>query len=910
MMLNHDEFEIWCQSINLSDQARKVIEQIRSSQPSRLVGGGRKNVTGRYPSHKMGVTIQFESHKVELPFIYQMEYDNDVLEFYDQPPPIKISYQAETGRNISFFSTPDFFVIRSNSAGWVECKTENNLQKLSEKNPNRYFLGEDNRWLYPPGEKYAEQFGLFFHIWSDSQVNWVLQRNFNFLEDYYYHNDVSVLESAKGIVISLVSAQPGITLAQLLQDAEETCPDDIYFLIATQQIYFDLTAAPLVEPEVCFIFRDQQTAVAYKSIVLSQTTTNNINCSLINLVSGTSVIYDGKILTISFIGETSILLHTEEKQLIELPMTAFHNLVTEGNIIGLKNGSTDIKDSLNDEIRDILLKASKKDLKDANRRYSIIEPWLRGQAITDSPVSQRTLQHWRSKYVQAQQKYGYGYIGLLSSDNVKGNRNRKLPEHTIKLIEKFIDEEYENYKQKRKSAVYGAFVNALSADGIPDHLIPSYKTFIKEIKRRSGYEQTLNREGHRAAYSQEPFFWELKLTTPRHGDRPFEIGHIDHTPVDIELRCSRTGKVLGKAWVTFLIDAYTRRILAVYITFDPPSYRSCMMVLRICVKRHGRLPQIIVTDNGPEFHSTYYQSLIALFHRTVKYRPPSKARFNAVGERLFGTAMTQLVYNLAGNTQITKKVRLMTKSVNPKNLALWTLDLFYYYLSEWAYEVYDTREHPALGQSPREAYTDGIAKFGSRSHRMISYDENFKLLTLPTTDKGKAKVDPNQGVQINYIHYWSNAFRNPTIQKTFVHVRYDPFNAAIAYVYVDGQWVECISEHYSTFQGKSEKEIDIATCELRKRHQKHAQNFKVRAKQLAAFISTAEAEEVLLEQRLRDAQGKEVFRLIEGGLPNRSPYGQVQEIANDNSQDSRDSKPQSLDNTSSNVSKLQIYSEY
>lgn len=179
------DFDNWCHQLNLSELARNVVEQIRSSAPSRRVGGGRRNVSGRYPSRKMRVTIQFESHKVELPFIYQLEHDNDVIEFYDQPPPIKLSYQSDTGRNLAFFYTPDFFVIGTNRAGWVECKTEDNLQKLAERNPNRYLLGEDNQWHSPPGEQYAQQFRFFFRLWSDAEINWVLQRNLNFLEDYY-----------------------------------------------------------------------------------------------------------------------------------------------------------------------------------------------------------------------------------------------------------------------------------------------------------------------------------------------------------------------------------------------------------------------------------------------------------------------------------------------------------------------------------------------------------------------------------------------------------------------------------------------------------------------------------------------------------------------------------------------------
>ncbi|WP_242056096.1 hypothetical protein [Nostoc flagelliforme] len=102
-----------------------------------------------------------------------------------------------------------------------------------------------------------------------------------------------------------------------------------------------------------------------------------------------------------------------------------------------------------------------------------------------------------------------------------------MPEPTIQLMQKFIEDEYETHKQKRKSEVYGAFIETLSCAGVPEDLIPSYKTFIKEIKMRSGCEQTVKRSGSRSAYSQEAFYWELELTTPRHGDRPFEIGHID-----------------------------------------------------------------------------------------------------------------------------------------------------------------------------------------------------------------------------------------------------------------------------------------------------------------------------------------------------------------------------------------------
>ena len=143
-MLGHDDLLVWFQRLALAESARSLIEEIRSSGPSRRVGGGRSNVSGRYPSRKMGVTIQFESHRVELAGIYEMEHDDTVLEYFDQPPPIKLDYESAAGRRMGVLHTPDFFVIRQREAGWEEWKTEEELHRLNAHNSNRYSSGE--RW--------------------------------------------------------------------------------------------------------------------------------------------------------------------------------------------------------------------------------------------------------------------------------------------------------------------------------------------------------------------------------------------------------------------------------------------------------------------------------------------------------------------------------------------------------------------------------------------------------------------------------------------------------------------------------------------------------------------------------------------------------------------------------------------
>src|SRR5438132_6248560 len=110
-MLATHELSRLCERLGLSAEARAIIDSIRSAPPSRRVRSAAGNVSVRYPSRKMGVTIQAESHRNELAAIYAMEHDPHTLEYYDQPPPITLAYRAKSGRSVSVLHTPDFFVI-------------------------------------------------------------------------------------------------------------------------------------------------------------------------------------------------------------------------------------------------------------------------------------------------------------------------------------------------------------------------------------------------------------------------------------------------------------------------------------------------------------------------------------------------------------------------------------------------------------------------------------------------------------------------------------------------------------------------------------------------------------------------------------------------------------------------------
>ncbi|MBD2616471.1 DDE-type integrase/transposase/recombinase [Nostoc punctiforme FACHB-252] len=812
-MLSDQEFNDWCRGVNLPQAARQLISQIRASEPIRRVKSSGINVRGDYASRKMGKTIQFESHKIELPGVEEYEEDADVLEYYDQAYQITLEFPSSNGEIIKASHIPDFFVIRNQSAGFEEWKPESRLEKLAAKQSQRYMRSEDGQWLNLPAVAYAEKLGLYYRIRLDTEIDWIKYRNRLFLKAYAtedYQIDPEIAEN----LVKLISLNPGISYWEMIH-TQQSNPDDINALIATQKIYINLSAAPLAEPEKVQLFRDQEIAVAYVQMMKSQP--NN-----------------GTILNI---------LDVKPNQLE--PKT--YNQV-----------------KMSPKAMERFLKASPEDLAEANRRYEVIEPYLNDSYRDKETVPQRTIRRWKAKFIAAQKAYRCGYIGLLNNSNARGNRLPRISQSSQDFIDKIIEEYYETFQQRRKLAVYGILAREWEKAGLTDKL-PSYATFCSRIQHRSGYRQTKKRKGNRAAYQQSLLYWELKLTTPCHGDRPFEIAHIDHTQLDIELVCSRTGYLLGRPWATLLIDAYSRRILAVYLTFDEPSYRSCMMVLRICVQRFEKLPETIVVDGGTEFSSTYFETLLAAFECTKKQRPAAKARFGSIVERIFGTTNTEFFYNLRGNTQITKNVRQVTKSNNPKNQAVWTLDQLYEHFCSYCYEFYDCKEHPTLGQSPRQTFMLGLNSSGSRPQKQIIYDDNFKIFTLPSTPKGTAKVQPSRGVKINYLYYWSidDSFLRPEIEGTNVPIRYDPFDMGTAYAYVKGRWIRCISEYYKSFQNRSEKEVNIASTQLRRKRQKHTQRLTLSAQEKATYLEGTEAQETLLLQRLHDLAQQDVWVLIE-----------------------------------------------
>jgi putative transposase len=197
----------------------------------------------------------------------------------------------------------------------------------------------------------------------------------------------------------------------------------------------------------------------------------------------------------------------------------------------------------------------------------------------------------------------------------------------------------------------------------------------------------------------------------------------------------------------------------------------------------------------------------------------------------------------------------MTQEVDPKRLAVWTLDAFTRRLTEYATEVYDQMDHPALGMSPRETFEQGMLRAGSRAHLFIPYSEAFLIKTRPSTRTGVVKIHPARGITVNGLQYWHECMRSPRITGQTVPVRYEPYDMGFSYAYIDDQWVECVADAFLQVHGRSEREWNVILDEWREHQRQHQmKRVTLDGPRLAQFLLELEKDEAWLLQRQHDLE--------------------------------------------------------
>jgi hypothetical protein len=276
------------------------------------------------------------------------------------------------------------------------------------------------------------------------------------------------------------------------------------------------------------------------------------------------------------------------------------------------------------------------------------------------------------------------------------------------------------------------------------------------------------------------------------------------------------GNDLGKPTFTVATDGHTTQARAFYLSYDPPSASVVLMVLRDYVRRHGRLPKLIVVDGGKEFRSAAFLWFCRLYGISIRFRPKARPRTGSIIERVLGATETEFFARLEGNTRSLRNVRMTTKSVDPFGRAEWTLAALQGGIDEYFY-IRDSRPHPTLGMSASDYEAKRFRECGVREHVSVKYDEDLLLLTCPFAKRPSHRVDTKRGVWADFTYYWHDSFRAMK-PGTVVRVRVERWNAMVVYVETNSGWVTAIARDLQCLMGRTRREVELALREERRRN--------------------------------------------------------------------------------------------
>lgn len=420
---------------------------------------------------------------------------------------------------------------------------------------------------------------------------------------------------------------------------------------------------------------------------------------------------------------------------------------------------------------------------------------LRG--ITKPDVSPRTLRRWRRW-----SRNGSKVDALISQKYRRGNRIPRISQKHETLLQATLRATYLTPKNWTPYRCYGAYCRKLASISKRDPSNPSlsrcitFRAFLKRVRTLDPEVVARARGGKRAANAAaaptSPTKRQMLAT------RPFQRAHVDHALLDIHLKVMESGgrALTSRAWLTAMVDEYSGAVLAMSLSFRSPSKRSCALVIRDCVRRHGRLPETNVVDNGSEFESVYFEACLARLGINIQSRPPGHPRYGSSVERIFGILNDELVLTLPGNTRNITTDRGKSSSHKGQACAKLTFLELHELLNHYFFEIHN---HHASGNrllSPIASMRDGLRLF-SLSGIQSKFDYAFLVTTA--IECRPIKLDAQRGLRHNGWFYVHPILRTIP-HRSQIEIREEPWDKSCIYALVNDEWVQCF---HGPKQGKT-----------------------------------------------------------------------------------------------------------
>ncbi len=789
-MLTDLELDHHLATLGTPTPGRQLVRKMRKDGPARALQNLHDCVRVRHISKKMnGRALYGQSRTVEYPAIYMHEHDPEVLEIWPQPCTVDM---VDPERRTRLQHTPDIFLVTEEGLVMEEWREEKRLLKLAASRPQHFYKDSDGTWHYEPAERHFKGLGITYRLRSADELPRRYLANLHFVEDYTSETTPVVPAAERRRLKALLADQPRVPLMDLLVE-HGFAADHVYQLVLDQSAYVDLYETVLAKSIDLVIYRDKVACDA-DAIFAAQNNLVELPSNALVLTEGTEFLFDGKQFSVELVGEQHIVAKGADGNCRTLPLELVQQLHQQNMVVARQAQTIAPEYDVDELINARALGGALERLEHLNN------PDMPGK-------SARSVSRYKAKtrgMTTVQEK-----LRALMSQN-PGNTKSKLPEAAITLAKKVVAEHHNTTSKPTKWSSLVVYRNRCHAEGV----VPMGKTsFYKWI---TGKENVAAREGRRMEYQKKAIPLVFDYHHPVHGVLPHEVCYIDHTILNIFLG-GREVADLGKPTLTLATDGALSLTRAFYLSFRPASTESVMMVLRDYVRRHGRLPKVIVLDNGKEFHSTALKLFCSAYGIDIRYRRRSKPRDSSLVERSLGATETEVLQQLEGNSIALKNPRMVSSSHLPQKHIRWSLTPLHGALQHYFFHTHENRPHRRFGMSPVEKEKQLKFEMGARSHIFVNYNSLFRLLTAPHSGSPTRVLDRQRGVYVDGRHYWHERLAMGYAQEK-CEVRREPWRARVVYVKFRGEWLIAQARDGGTLEGRylREEEIQAREEQLRK----------------------------------------------------------------------------------------------
>jgi len=362
---------------------------------------------------------------------------------------------------------------------------------------------------------------------------------------------------------------------------------------------------------------------------------------------------------------------------------------------------------------------------------------------------------------------------------------------------------------------------------------------------------------------------------------PLQYVFADHYLLDVLHVDDEFREVVGRLWLTLLIDAFSRAILGFYLAYEYPCIESIQGALRHAIwtklglDEYGidlpwncyGIPQRLSLDNAWAHHSYSLEDLASALagggrytHMELVFRPPYQARYGALVERLFGNLSGQIRELLPG--AILQPDKRHWHNANQAACLLYRdiLRIMYQLIVDYLH----TPHRELGGMTPHQKWLHGLELMNPLPPPLTPQLERSFWRLNPET-----RIATREGLALFNLHYWDAGLaglrsRDRQGRQRLYHLRYAPEDVSRVAVFENGVW---LGDGYArelrladgSYESVSLWELELAKDLIRQRDPQHRlrpHSWLVHILEARELIEQRQTEQKLIRRKLQQLREK------------------------------------------------------